>query len=265
MDSTVERMRDKDWGAVQAIYRDGLATGDATFETEAPGWKDWNDGHLRDCRLVAREEGQVVGWAALSAVSSRRVYGGVAEVSIYVAASARGRGVGKALLQALVVASEESGIWTLQASVFPENVPSILLHRACGFREVGVRERIGQMNGVWRDTILFERRSRLVGAGVAAREESRQDPMSRFIIRRTRIAHCKRGPSTCEKCREMNQERICLLDICAPDAGKMQRRAIQIDQGGEVVWREFDIVKLFESEDEAQEYAARHGIHDVEF
>jgi len=163
MDITVKKMQDEDWEAVQAIYQDGFATGNATFETDTPEWEEWNRSHLRDCRLVAREGDQVVGWAALSPVSSRCVYSGVAEVSIYVAASARGRGIGRALLQALVVESERVGIWTLQGSIFPENVVSIALHKACGFREVGYRERIGQMNGVWRDTILMERRSKVVG------------------------------------------------------------------------------------------------------
>jgi L-amino acid N-acyltransferase YncA len=163
MDSTVEKMKDEDWGAVQAIYREGIATGNATFETDAPEWEEWNKSHLHDCRLVARVKDQVVGWAALSPVSSRCVYSGVAEVSIYVAALARGLGVGKALLRALTEESERAGIWTLQAGIFPENVASIALHKACGFREVGYRERIGRMNGVWRDVVFMERRSKVVG------------------------------------------------------------------------------------------------------
>lgn len=173
MDITVGEMQDEDWEAVQAIYQEGIATGNATFETDTPEWEEWNRSHLRDCRLIAREGDQVVGWAALTPVSSRCVYSGVAEVSIYVAASARGRNIGKALLQALVEESERAGIWTLQASIFPENVVSIALHKACGFREVGYRERIGQIDGSWRDTVLMERRSRIVGTedgagGVAA-------------------------------------------------------------------------------------------------
>jgi L-amino acid N-acyltransferase YncA len=163
MDIVVRAMRGEDWRAVRAIYREGIATGHATFEIDAPGWEKWNASHLPDCRLVAREEDHVVGWAALSPVSGRRVYSGVAEVSIYVAASARGSGIGKALLQALVVESERVGIWTLQAGIFPENASSILLHKGCGFREVGYREHIGQMNGVWRDTVVMERRSKVVG------------------------------------------------------------------------------------------------------
>jgi L-amino acid N-acyltransferase YncA len=163
MDIIVAPMESEDWAAVQAIYRDGIATGDATFETDVPEWEGWDKSHLREPRLVARQDGRPVGWAALSAISNRRVYAGVAEVSVYVSAPARGKGIGKALLQELVAESEEAGFWTLQASIFRENVASSALHRACGFREVGCRERIGRMNGVWRDTILMERRSRIVG------------------------------------------------------------------------------------------------------
>lgn len=171
MDFVVDKMKDEDWSAVQSIYREGIATGNATFETDAPEWEDWDRNHLRDCRLAARREGQVIGWAALSPVSGRCVYAGVAEVSVYVAASARGKGVGKALLRALVEESECEGVWTLQAGIFPENVASIALHKRCGFREVGRRERLGQMRpaaksaagGTWRDVVLMERRSDVVG------------------------------------------------------------------------------------------------------
>jgi L-amino acid N-acyltransferase YncA len=163
MGFVVERMEEADWESVRAIYEEGIATGSATFETQVPGWDEWDSGHLRTCRLVARGEGEVIGWAALSAVSDRCVYAGVAEVSIYIAASARGRGVGKALLRALVKASEDESIWTLQAGIFPENQVSITLHKTCGFREVGRRERLGQMDGVWRDVVLMERRSEVVG------------------------------------------------------------------------------------------------------
>jgi L-amino acid N-acyltransferase YncA len=156
-------MCDEDWDAVRAIYREGIATGNATFEADAPAWEAWDKCHLRACRLVARADGRVMGWAALSPVSGRCVYAGVAEVSIYVAASARGQGIGQALLAALVEASEQAGLWTLQAGIFPENTASIALHRAHGFREVGRREHIGQMNGVWRDVVLMERRSQVVG------------------------------------------------------------------------------------------------------
>ena len=169
--SFVEKMHDGDWEAVRSVYREGIATGNATFETDVPEWEDWDKGHLHDCRFVARKEGRVIGWAALSSVSGRCVYAGVAEVSVYVAASARGRGVGKALLCALVEGSERQGIWTLQAGIFPENEASIALHKSCGFREVGCRERLGQMRpaaksaagDIWRDVVLMERRSHVVG------------------------------------------------------------------------------------------------------
>lgn len=163
MTFTVEKMKYEDWPAVRVIYREGIATGHATFETEAPEWEEWDKNHLRDGRLVAKVGDRVIGWAALSAVSKRRVYSGVAEVSIYVSASTRGLGVGRSLLQALMEESERIGIWTLQAGIFPENMASIALHKACGFREVGSRERIGRMNGVWRDVLLMERRSKAVG------------------------------------------------------------------------------------------------------
>jgi L-amino acid N-acyltransferase YncA len=156
-------MTEQDWPAVREIYLQGIATGNATFEPSAPEWKEWDERHLGSCRLVARLEGRIVGWAALSPVSSRCVYGGVAEVSIYVADDARGRGVGRRLLRALVDASEQNGIWTLQAGIFPENQVSIKLHEQVGFRTVGKRERLGCMNGVWRDIVLMERRSAVVG------------------------------------------------------------------------------------------------------
>jgi L-amino acid N-acyltransferase YncA len=153
-----------DWPRVRAIYDEGIATGDATFQTEAPPWDAWDAGHLPHSRLVACQDGVVLGWAALSPVSARRVYSGVAEVSVYVAAQARGRRVGLALLQRLIGESEEHGIWTLQAGIFPENRASIVLHERCGFRLVGRRERLGQMRGRWRDVLLLERRSITVGA-----------------------------------------------------------------------------------------------------
>ncbi len=156
-------LRDSDWEAVRAIYLEGIATGHATFETEAPSWERWNAKHLAEARLIAEQDGRVAGWAALSAVSDRCVYAGVAEVSVYVAAAARGRGIGRALLEALVSASEAAGIWTLQAGIFPENVTSLAIHSACGFRVVGVRERLGQHHGRWRDALFLERRSRVAG------------------------------------------------------------------------------------------------------
>ena len=162
------------WPAVREIYREGILTGTATFETEVPEWENWDAVHRKDCRLVAiepmEEEGlfslsnvKVLGWAALSPISARRVYVGVAEVSVYVAAHARGRGVGKSLLNALVEESEQNGVWTLQAGVFPENTQSISLHKRCGFREVGVRRRLGKLAETWRDVLLLERRSARAG------------------------------------------------------------------------------------------------------
>jgi L-amino acid N-acyltransferase YncA len=150
----------EDWLDVKAIYEEGIASGDATFERAAPPWPVWDAAHLPSCRLAAIEgDGRVVGWAALSPVSSRCVYAGVAEVSVYVASSARGRGIGTQLLATLVERSEAHGLWTLQAGVFPENVASVRLHERCGFRVVGRRERLGQMEGRWRDVLLLERRS----------------------------------------------------------------------------------------------------------
>ncbi|MBP6016937.1 MAG: N-acetyltransferase [Candidatus Promineofilum sp.] len=155
-----------DWPAVRTIYEEGIATGQATFETAAPEWAAWDAARLTAGRLVARRHG-VVGWAALSPVSSRAVYCGVAEVSIYVAATVRGQGIGRALLAALIESSETAGLWTLQAGIFPENEASVALHLACGFRIVGRRERLGLHHGLWRDSLLLERRSSRVGAAGA--------------------------------------------------------------------------------------------------
>jgi len=152
-----------DWPQVREIYREGIETGDATFETRVPSWEQWDGKHLERPRLVGVFEGRIVGWAALSPVSGRCVYAGVAEVSVYVAEDARARGVGRALLSRLVRASEEEGLWTLEAGIFPENEASLRLHEACGFRVVGVRERLGEMEGRWRDVVLMERRSDRVG------------------------------------------------------------------------------------------------------
>jgi phosphinothricin acetyltransferase len=163
MDFDVRAMRSDDWPAVRNIYCEGIATGNATFETEIPGWAKWDQGHLKDCRLVAQAGERILGWAALSPISNRRVYSGVAEVSVYAAAETRGRGVGKRLLQSLVTQSERCGMWTLQAGIFPENVASIALHKSCGFREVGLRRKLGQRGGIWRDVLLLERRSLSVG------------------------------------------------------------------------------------------------------
>jgi L-amino acid N-acyltransferase YncA len=163
MNYLIEKMLAEDWSKVRAIYLEGIETGNATFESDAPDWSKWDNSHLRECRLVARVDGKVVGWAALSPVSDRCVYAGVAEVSIYVASHARGQGIGKGLLRRLVEESERTGIWTLQAGIFPENRASITLHETLGFRIVGVRERLGQMNGIWRDVTLLERRSKTTG------------------------------------------------------------------------------------------------------
>jgi len=163
MPIAIEMMQVSDWDAVQAIYQEGIETGNATFETAVPTWESWNASHTAHSRLVAKSDKQIVGWAALTPVSSRCVYTGVAEVSVYIAAAAKGQGVGKALLLALIAASEQANIWTLQASMFPENEASVALHRACGFRVVGRRERIAQQHGVWRDTLFMERRSAITG------------------------------------------------------------------------------------------------------
>ena len=159
----IHSMKAADWTQVKSIYLEGIATGHATFETDAPTWEQWSASHLSFARLVAYQGNELVAWAALSPVSQRCVYGGVAEVSVYVARSARQSGVGRKLLYALIDESEQNGIWTLQAGMFPENAGSLALHRSCGFREVGRRERVGKLNGVWRDAILLERRSNLVG------------------------------------------------------------------------------------------------------
>jgi L-amino acid N-acyltransferase YncA len=156
-------MTEQHWDAVREIYQQGISTGNATFETSVPEWKEWDECHLPSCRLVAHRDNKVLGWAALSPVSSRCVYGGVAEVSIYIAEKARGQGIGRRLLAALVQASEQNGIWTLQAGIFPENAASIQLHQQAGFRILGTRGRIGCLNGRWRDTVLIERRSAVIG------------------------------------------------------------------------------------------------------
>jgi phosphinothricin acetyltransferase len=157
---TIRELRKTDWPAVAAIFEEGIATGLATFETAAPDWPTWDDAHLPGkLRLVAEEDGEVVGFAALSPVSSRAAYRGVVENTLYVARRARGRGIGSALLAELLRRSEEAGVWTVQTSIFPENLPSLAVHQRAGFRVVGRRERIGKLGGVWRDTLLLERRS----------------------------------------------------------------------------------------------------------
>ena len=161
-DRRIRPLLASDWESVRRIYQEGIATGDATFETEAPEWERWDVAHRKDSRFVACVGESVVGWAALSPVSARKAYAGVAEVTVYVAEAARGSGTGSALLCALVHASETAGVWTLQAGIFPENAASLALHERHGFRRVGVRERIGSLHGRWRDVVLLERRSALI-------------------------------------------------------------------------------------------------------
>lgn len=152
-----------DWDDVRRIYEEGIATGQATLEVDIPTWDEWDRTHVSTCRWIAVDGDETAGWAALSPVSGRCVYGGVAEVSVYVASAFRGKGIGKVLLQALIRSSEENGMWTLQASILAENEASLRLHLACGFRSVGVREKLGRLGGVWKDIVLMERRSRVVG------------------------------------------------------------------------------------------------------
>ena len=159
MEIVIEPMLPGDWPAVRQIYEQGIATGDATFDTRAPDWEGWDAGHLEACRLVARDAaGEVVAWAALSPVQRKSAYRGVAEGSLYVREDARGTGVGRALTEAMIAAADEAGIWTLELWVFPENEASIALCESLGFRIVGVRERIGQREGRWRDVVVMERR-----------------------------------------------------------------------------------------------------------
>jgi L-amino acid N-acyltransferase YncA len=160
---SIEQMSAADWPAVRDIYAEGIATGQGTFEERPPSWEEWDLDHLRECRLVARRHGRVVAWAALAPVSRRQVYRGVAEVSMYVAAAERDSGVGRALGEALVEASERAGIWTLEGWIFPENRASLALCESFGCRVVGVRERLGRMGERWRDVLLVERRSPVVG------------------------------------------------------------------------------------------------------
>ena len=158
----MRHLRSADWLEVARIFDEGIATGNATFETEVPSREAWDAGHLSEHRLVAERDGRVIGWIALAPVSSRECYAGIAEVSAYVAADARGEGVGGELLATVVESSERAGIWTLETGVFPENETSLRLLRRFGFRAVGTRERIGRLHGVWRDVVLLERRSEVV-------------------------------------------------------------------------------------------------------
>lgn len=158
----IRELTQQDWSLVKEIYLAGLATGNASFETQAPEWEAWDSNHLKHSRLVVEDESKVIGWAALSPVSGRCVYGGVAEVSIYVAEAGRGKGTGTRLLNALTDSSERHAIWTIQSGIFQENEPSIKLHEKCGFRVIGYREKIGKLNGIWRNVVLMERRSRII-------------------------------------------------------------------------------------------------------
>lgn len=160
---TIRQITPDDWPIVAEIYKQGIETGDATFQQEIPSWMDWNNTHLKNCRIVALVNGEIAGWAALTAVSSRCVYAGVAEVSLYIANNYRGQKVGTSLLEQLIIESEKENLWTLQAGIFPENIPSLIIHERAGFRKIGYRERIGKMNNIWRDTILMERRSNNIG------------------------------------------------------------------------------------------------------
>jgi L-amino acid N-acyltransferase YncA len=163
MSYLIDEMRPEDWPQARLIYLEGIATGDATFETEAPEWQSWHQAHLPFARLVVRDGDTLLGWAALSPISSRAVYAGVAEVSVYVSAAHRGKGLGRLLLGRLIAEAEKNGIWTLQAGIFAENMASLALHQTCGFREVGRRQKLGKLNDRWRDVILLERRSQKVG------------------------------------------------------------------------------------------------------
>jgi L-amino acid N-acyltransferase YncA len=160
---TIEPLAAAHWPAVKSIYEKGIATGHATFEKAAPGWEEWDQAHVSTPRLVMMEGNKVVAWAALTPVSGRCVYAGVAEVSVYVDSESQGKGIGKIILEQLILESEKNGFWTLQAGIFPENKASLKIHEKLGFRILGEREKIGKMNGVWRNTILLERRSKIAG------------------------------------------------------------------------------------------------------
>lgn len=159
----IRKMKESDWDSVSAIYAEGISTGFATFEKNIPTYEKWNADHLTSCRLVAEKDRTVVGWAALSQVSGRCVYGGVAEVSVYVGKKSRGYNIGRLLMEELISQSEAEGLWTLQSGIFPENTASIKLHQRVGFRRIGHREKVGKLDGVWKDNVIFERRSKTVG------------------------------------------------------------------------------------------------------
>lgn len=158
----LDDLRPDQWPEVARIYAEGIATGNATFETDVPLWERWDEAHLSEHRFVATLGPEVVGWVAVTSVSDRCVYGGVVENSVYVAEAARGQGVGRLLLERLIASTEAAGIWTIQTGIFPENESSVRLHERVGFEIVGRRKRIGKLNGVWRDVLLIERRSTVV-------------------------------------------------------------------------------------------------------
>ncbi|MEP2278063.1 N-acetyltransferase family protein [Maribacter sp.] len=162
-DITIRTMLSTDWESVAKIYQEGIATGIATFETNVPTYETWNSAHMSTCRFVAENKDDILGWVALSPVSNRCVYGGVAEISVYISSNSRGKGLGKLLLEHVIATSEQEGIWTLQSGVFPTNYGSIKVHQATGFRMIGKRERIGKLHGKWVDNLLFERRSSVIG------------------------------------------------------------------------------------------------------
>lgn len=164
MNILFRNMKKEDWNSVAGIYKQGIETGNATFQKDIPTWDNWNCGHLITCRIVADVDNIIVGWAALTPVSGRWVYAGVAEVSVYVSNQYKGEKIGTRLLEKLISESEKEGFWTLQAGIFPENIASLRIHENLGFRKVGFREKIGKMDGIWRDTILLERRSKIIGA-----------------------------------------------------------------------------------------------------
>jgi L-amino acid N-acyltransferase YncA len=159
----IRQLEANDWAFVKNIYLEGIATGQATLQIEAPSWEEWDQGHLKTLRYVAIANQQIAGWVALSPVSGRCVYAGVAEVSVYIATAFRGQKVGFSLLQHLIAESENEGLWTLQAGIFPENTASLALHQKLGFRILGFREKIGKHHGVWRNVNLLERRSKIAG------------------------------------------------------------------------------------------------------
>ncbi|WP_087974399.1 GNAT family N-acetyltransferase [Oceanobacillus rekensis] len=163
MEYQISKMEEKDWEQVRDIFIQGIQTGNATFDTDAPSWEEWDRGHIHACRLVVSNGEKLLGWAALSQVSSRRAFAGIAELSIYLSVDSVGKGIGSKLIQAVIESSEAAGFWTLQSGIFPENTASIHLHKKVGFREIGVRKQLGKMNGRWRDVVMMERRSEIVG------------------------------------------------------------------------------------------------------